>query len=178
MPAHLEMALIVMPTVLLVLVSGLAGALWWRVRSQPVFDLAHLAELLAARLRTLEQLLTRLDAGATDAGVPEARPARGGALAKRKGFSLAAEVPKSKAVEDGVGPTLIAVPDIAEAGHSSPATRAAELGQRFGTIWELAATGASAEQIARRTGQPVGQVELILGLRRQLETAGAGSKRT
>jgi nicotinamide mononucleotide (NMN) deamidase PncC len=176
MPAQLEMALIVIPTVLLVLVSGLAGALWWRVRSQPIFDALQLAEVLAARLRTLEQLLARLESEAGGAGAAEVRPGRGAAVAKRKGFSLAAEMPKAH--EDGVGPTLIAVPDLAEASHSSPAPAAAELGQRFGTIWELATTGASAEQIARRTGQPVGQVELILGLRRQLETAGAGSKRT
>jgi hypothetical protein len=177
MPAHLEMALIVIPTVLLALVSGLAGALWSRVQAQPLVEAAHLAEVLAERLRTLDQLLAKLEAGAGGTGAAAVRPGPGGGGAKRKGFSLAAEAPGAR--EENVGPTLIAVPDLAQAaGHPSPATAAAELGQRFETIWELAATGASAEVIARRTSQPVGQVELILGLRRQLEAAGAGGKRS
>ncbi|MDR3638203.1 MAG: hypothetical protein P4L84_30645 [Isosphaeraceae bacterium] len=65
------------------------------------------------------------------------------------------------------GPTLIAVPNLATSPDTnSPDT--AELGRRFGPIWSLAETGASAETIAERTGQPIGQVELILGLRRQV----------
>ena len=43
------------------------------------------------------------------------------------------------------------------------------LTQRYAAIWSLAASGSSAEVIARATGQPVGQIELILGLRRQID---------
>jgi hypothetical protein len=76
------------------------------------------------------------------------------------------------------GPTLIAVPSLAAAsvaGESGPAGLAStELGRRFGAIWELADAGVAAEAIARAAGQPIGQVELILGLKRQLAAAGAG----
>jgi hypothetical protein len=50
----------------------------------------------------------------------------------------------------------------------------AGLSQRYAAIWELAASGASPDAIARATGQPVGQIELILGLRRQM---GASAER-
>ena len=69
------------------------------------------------------------------------------------------------------GPTLIAVPNLA--APSTPATTAASaaLGRRFGPIWELFDAGVTPEEIARRTDQPIGQVELILALRRQLTAA-------
>lgn len=75
------------------------------------------------------------------------------------------------------GPTLIAVPNLA-VGPSGPAPSAtpgaaADLGRRFGDVWALADSGASAQSIAGRTGHPVGQVELILGLRRQAAPAEA-----
>ncbi len=62
------------------------------------------------------------------------------------------------------GPILITVPDLAakEARPASPL----ELDQRFASIWAMADAGLSAEVIARDTGQPIGQVELILGLKR------------
>ena len=43
------------------------------------------------------------------------------------------------------------------------------LSQRYAAIWDLADTGASPDVIARATGQPIGQIELILGLRRQID---------
>ena len=62
------------------------------------------------------------------------------------------------------GPTLIAIPNLAATGDWVPApSTTTDLGRRFGSIWELADAGASAETIARETGQPIGQVELILG---------------
>lgn len=66
------------------------------------------------------------------------------------------------------GPTLITVPSLATAAAPSSAAVSNDLGQRFGPIWDLADTGASPDAIARSTGQPIGQVELILALRRQL----------
>ena len=98
----------------------------------------------------------------------------------------AARLASSASVEPGderaaIGPTLIAVPDLAapsaadgsvEAVHSA----SEELGRRFGEIWQLADAGTGAEGIARVTGQPVGQIELILGLRRQRAVAGGGAR--
>jgi hypothetical protein len=65
------------------------------------------------------------------------------------------------------GRPLITVPSLATNGSTTAATEAAaELGRRFGPIWDLADSGHAPSEIARRTGQPIGQVELILGLRR------------
>ena len=73
-------------------------------------------------------------------------------------------------------PTLISVPDLSGAsptvGTQAEAVRRAslsgELAQRFRRIWSMADEGASADRIARAIGQPVGQVELVLNLRRIL----------
>ena len=64
------------------------------------------------------------------------------------------------------------MPDLA-ATAAEPSPAATELARRFGAIWDLADAGSTAEAIARRTDQPIGQVELILGLRRRLVAAEA-----
>lgn len=56
------------------------------------------------------------------------------------------------------------MPDLAPPTAPS-AEVVAEMARRFGGIWDLADSGASPLAIARATGQPIGQVELILGLR-------------
>jgi hypothetical protein len=69
-------------------------------------------------------------------------------------------------------PTLIAVPDLAaivaadEAQLAEQARTADDLDQRHGALWTLSDSGYSADAIARQTGLPIGQVELILALRR------------
>lgn len=69
------------------------------------------------------------------------------------------------------GPTLITIPDLSAHDLLEGATAtSAELRERFGTVWELADAGASADAIARASGRPVGQIELILGLRRRIGT--------
>ncbi len=63
------------------------------------------------------------------------------------------------------GPILIAVPDLAPPCRGDQPIPP-EFAERFGGIWDLADSGASASTIARATGQPVGRIELILALRR------------
>jgi hypothetical protein len=76
-------------------------------------------------------------------------------------------------------PTLIAVPNLAPTAPGPTLDPASSgLGRRFAAVWDLADAGATAEAIARATGQPVGQVELILGLKRQLAAASAGTAGT
>jgi len=67
-------------------------------------------------------------------------------------------------------PTLISIPDL---GHEGPIDRqsGAELGQKYQAVWTLAVSGSSPEEIARRTGQPIGEIELIIGLQRSLQPA-------
>ena len=77
---------------------------------------------------------------------------------------------EGKATSDG-GPSglkLISVPNLASASGDREAILSG-LTQRYAAIWALADTGASPEVIARATGQPIGQIELILGLRRQID---------
>ncbi len=69
---------------------------------------------------------------------------------------------------DGGERPLIAVPNLAAAANDRDLV-VNGLTQRYAAIWSLAASGSSAEVIARATGQPIGQIELILGLRRQID---------
>jgi hypothetical protein len=71
-------------------------------------------------------------------------------------------------------PTLIAIPDLGavEAVEEEFDERAgSELGERHGEAWTLAAAGVPPEEIARQTGQPIGQIELIVGLYRRLHSS-------
>jgi hypothetical protein len=65
-------------------------------------------------------------------------------------------------------PALIAVPNLEGEPHDRDVT-ASGLKERYAAIWALADTGATPDVIARATGQPIGQIELILGLRRQID---------
>jgi len=69
-------------------------------------------------------------------------------------------------------PTLIAIPDLG-AGEVESEGRAGggELGELHGEAWTLAAAGVAPEEIARQTGQPIGQIELIVGLYRRLHSS-------
>jgi hypothetical protein len=71
---------------------------------------------------------------------------------------------------DEPGRTLIAVPDLADEDRPLDPQVETELRERHGEIWALAATGRSSEEIARQTGQPIGHVELIVGLYRQMHS--------
>ncbi len=72
------------------------------------------------------------------------------------------DLPESKSTQR---PVLIAVPDLAPPPAESVEIPA-NLVQRFGAIWDLADSGVPIESIARATGHPIGELELILGLRR------------
>jgi hypothetical protein len=75
---------------------------------------------------------------------------------------------ESRARIDGDEAPLIVIPNLAAAGNDRDAV-VSGVTQRYSAIWSLAASGSSPEVIARATGQPVGQIELILGLRRQID---------
>lgn len=162
MPPTFALAAILTLAVLLVIVSAIAGMLWARARSIPIRRAAQLARELGERQRALEELIERLERAGRIR--PEA-PARTHPL----GPQYRADAPQPSAV---TGPTLIAVPDLnAPTTPQMPSDAAAELAQRFGAVWDLAQKGHPAEAIARATGQPIGQVDLVLGLRRQLHAA-------
>jgi hypothetical protein len=74
--------------------------------------------------------------------------------------------------EPRTSPTLIAIPDLAVPEEVREHQAQSELGQRHGQVWALADAGVPPEEIARQTRQPIGQVELILGLYRQVHSSG------
>jgi hypothetical protein len=127
---------------------------------------------LAGRLRALETQLERRPA--TGTVEPGAEP-RSSAQQGRSGPSRTFR-PHSVLYNDllvaakgsPLEPTLIAVPQLG-AGPSDKETAVSELSQRYAAIWALADNGATADVIARATGQPIGHIELILGLRRQID---------
>jgi hypothetical protein len=72
---------------------------------------------------------------------------------------------------DGREPILIAIPDLGAVEEESDERAGSELGERHGEAWTLAAAGVPPEEIARQTGQPIGQIELIVGLYRRLHSS-------
>ena len=118
----------------------------------------------ARRLHALTARVAALEARCVEAS--PAPPAPTPAPAARR-----VDRPEPSAV---VGPTLIAVPNLAATSADAPVP--SELGRRFATVWAMADSGATADKIAVATGQPVGRIELILGLRRQLSSATGGPR--
>jgi hypothetical protein len=147
----------------------MVGALWARTRSLPLKDTSRLVDDLARQQESLEALLARFDTKHADESAVATSPVpqsdTGLAPEDRPHHAQRADRAKPSAVG---GPTLILVPSLAASDPDAPSAAAVELGQRFGAIWALADAGESPDAIARTTGQPIGQVELILGLRRQL----------
>jgi hypothetical protein len=126
-------------------------------------DLAGQLRALQARLERWEASCKSLrnDGPSQPVGTSHSRTARPREWSER---GRATTSPVSSTEEA----TLIAVPNLASAASDREAALHG-LTQRYAAIWTLADTGASAEVIARATGQPIGQIELILGLRRQID---------
>jgi hypothetical protein len=128
-------------------------------------DLGDQLRSLRARLERCEASLNAVRNGAAAPELPAAenivfrRPAPPG----RSRPSRSA----GNGLDDHREPTLITVPKLA-AAQDRQALQGG-LSQRDAAIWDLAQKGASPDVIARATGQPIGQIELILGLRRQLD---------
>ncbi|CAN5813093.1 hypothetical protein BH23PLA1_BH23PLA1_31870 [soil metagenome] len=162
----LAMTLIALLGALLAVVS-IAAAWLWQQRRDSEAAVRRWSEALEVRLRSLESAIRRLeDIGGLEvrSTEPFLRP-----LKEDRSARSGRVDPAQPLASSGPSPTLIAVPDLAGrapggVGFSAAST---ELGRRFGTVWELAEAGASAEAIARATGQQIGRVELILNLRRQ-----------
>jgi hypothetical protein len=136
----------------------------------------HMNERLAELDRAVRSLETRLDrqektasSRVTDAARESGSHARDASARSWPVTALGRRAPGGPLA--GQDATLIAIPSL----PSAPADReaaASELGERYNAIWSLEAQGATAEVIARTIGQPIGQVELILGLRRQIDGKG------
>ncbi len=128
------------------------------------YEVARRLDELAGRHRALEARLARVEASATEAAVAIASDSTRLRRVRR--------LDPGQSATSG-GPTLISVPNLA-APPAPPSEAAAELDRRFGDVWAMADRGVPVEEIARESGYPIGQVELILGLRRRLLAAEDG----
>jgi hypothetical protein len=137
-------------------------------------DQERAAQDLRAQLRGLRVRLERCEAALAhqaEGGAAE-HPAAAGLRSSRGPSRSAARAGGQisvRTLDNAVEPRLIAVPNLA-AGQDRQATHGG-LTQRYAAIWDLADSGASPDVIARATGQPIGQIELILGLRRQYDAS-------
>jgi hypothetical protein len=172
------------------LLLGVAGSpLAWAFLSQRRSRFEQLMERtsrnLSHDLHALSERLTELESKSATRSKPSdltrtsavggqslARTADGferaeGAMARPAPYSLSGgrgAVRNATAHE----PTLIAVPNLEDAPGNREVT-AGGLKERYAAIWTLADKGGSVDVIARATGQPVGQIELILALRRRID---------
>lgn len=169
-------AAILFLSALLAIVSALAGMLWWRLRTlracQPI---EALTRELAERLREVEMVLERLATTEEPAPSPNQKPGLP-PLHFPKSPAPGWRIDPAGSDSSTTGPTLIAVPNLAGPLTEILESTAEELTERYRPIWEQADSGESPEAIARSTGLPIGQVELILGLRRQLPASGPGGR--
>lgn len=151
--------------------SPLAWVALLHRRNRAESEAEKVAEDLAEQLRALQSRVDRCEKslrGLHEAESTSGSPRPAGPIAWRKSARV-----ESLTREDLAEPRLIAVPKL-----PASADRAAMQGgisHRYAAIWELAESGASPDAIARATGQPIGQIELILGLRRQMDN---GNSRT
>ena len=133
---------------------------------------ARRADRIESRLAALEVVVRRIEAAmpqTAGVGPPTGTPSRSSGTVPS---ATAVRTPKP----GPIWPTLIAVPDLSKRGgtvgtQAEGAWRgaaSADLESRFGRVWALAEAGAGPERIAAATGQPIGQVMLVLSLRRRL----------
>ncbi len=121
----------------------------------------------------IEAQLNRIESTLRDASTPSENKLRGGMLGPVRHRVRSDEPGPSQSSQV---PVLIRVPDVSvRSGEDAPqteaarrATAAADLARRFTRVWELAETGTPITAIAHETGQPTGEIELLLNLRRRL----------
>ncbi len=153
-------------------VSPLACVALWHRRFRFEQQIERRWRETLERLSALEAWLEQIDRISSNATVSEKQP---GDSSLPRGPHWPRVVPaRPDRVEsvraDASAPTLIAVPSLA----APPSEREASINgisARYAAIWSLADSGASADVIARAMGQPIGQIELILGLRRQIDAS-------
>jgi hypothetical protein len=172
LPPALLLTLGILVSLVLVVVIIILGLLWSRLKSVSLIETEKLIEDVATRLHDLDERLTHSDARAKGHDVPGlATQAPGGPAGVLRAGRGESSRRVDQGVPSGIGrPPLIAIPNLTEP-PSAEETASVELARRFGAIWELADSGVSTDAIARVSGYPIGQVELILGLRRQLASS-------
>jgi hypothetical protein len=146
---------VVLPLLGLIFLGELA-VLLWLARQIPRRRTAERLDELTERLRQIETRLDRIEGG------PSSPTERTDPRVARIGLPGPGLHPP--------GPMLIAIPDMAMEAQPIEEDLATALGERHAEVWSLVGSGVPAEEIARRTNQPIGRVELIEGLYRRLHS--------
>jgi hypothetical protein len=123
---------------------------------------------LAKELRAVADRLDRCEAAWQGRKEESKSTTAGELLQPRPIRGTAPRRAESQTSAGGDEPPIISVPNLAAETHEREATING-LTQRYAAIWALADSGATPEMIARATGQPIGQIDLILALRRQID---------
>ena len=160
MSVLLEFAFVLIGPILSLCVFMLVAVVWRKV-------LASERET-SRRLSVLEERILRLDRPVSVPATPKAMQEGSSQATPRRVHPPQPIVPHPKPHA-----SLISVPNLAISSDAQLPPES-DLNRRFASVWDLAEAGASSEAIARKTGHPVGQVELILGLKRQSETTNGG----
>ncbi len=160
MPVLLEFAFVLIGPILSLCVLMLVAVVWRKV-------LASERET-GRRLSVLEEQMLRLDRPASLPPTPKAIQGGISQVTPRR-----VHPPQAIVAHPRPPARLISVPNLAVSSDAQLPPES-DLNRRFASVWDLAEAGASSETIARATGHPVGQVELILGLKRQSETTNGG----
>ncbi len=154
-------------------VSPLAWVALQERRSRFEQQIARRLVAAADRIRLLEGRMEQIETTAT-VKPPREKHAGDSVVPQGPHWSRTLDVRPKRALAthaDSVSaPTLISVPSLA----TPPSERDASvdgISHRYAAIWNLADSGASADVIARATGHPIGQIELIMGLRRQIDAS-------
>jgi hypothetical protein len=160
------------------LLLGVAGSpLAWVAMHHRKSRLEQLVETrwkeLASEMRRLDDRLAQAEeAGRLATGKRELTPGEtatnGRSHPNRPFLSSWRRISENRVELNGDEPPMIAVPDLGSRPDERDSS-SSPLSQRYAAIWTLADQGASPEVIARATGQPIGQIELILGLRRHID---------
>ena len=142
---------------------GLA-LLWRRDLARLRDEMEHRLTLLAKRQRAMESTWGKWEA----VPILELEPVERRTAAQAEQGTRGERLRRTDGPEESPQPLLIAIPKLETPDSTDEAAAAlAELGQRFSAIWSLANQGCPPDEVARRTGSPIGEVELILGLKRQ-----------
>jgi hypothetical protein len=176
MPSEFWLVLTVAAAFLLLGIAGspLAWVVLYHRRSRLEIAMDRKYQYLFVQLRELEDRFGQLEsAGSEDRRGQSISVGRRSTRADAKAESTrrvkSRWSQKSTVMKrDGAEPSLIAVPKL-EPAPFDRGVNVNALKERYATIWALADSGATLEQMARSSGQPVGQIELILGLRRQID---------
>ncbi len=176
MPSEFWLVLTVAAAFLLLGIAGspLAWVVLYHRRSRLEIAMDRKYQYLFVQLRELEDRFGELESAGSDGGRGQSisvgrASTRADAKAESTRRMKSPSSQKSTVIErDGAELSLIAVPKL-EPAPFDRGVNVSALKERYAAIWALADSGATLEQMARASGQPMGQIELILGLRRQID---------